>query len=87
MRGRASKIQVELRDPGVKDSEEQAILRENDEVLVRLDESGVREMAAIQAALDRIAAGRYGTCTECGEPIGDARLAAVPYTARCIDCA
>jgi RNA polymerase-binding transcription factor DksA len=71
----------------VKDSEEQAILRENDEVLVQLDESGLREIAEIRAALDRLAAGRYGTCSECGDPIADARLVALPYTSRCIDCA
>jgi DnaK suppressor protein len=71
----------------VKDSEEQATLREQDEVLVQLDESSVREITAIRAALDRIAAGRYGECSECGEPIGDARLEALPYTSRCIDCA
>jgi len=76
-----------LRDPGAKDSEEQASLRENDEVLVQLDETGVREIAEIRAALDRIATGRFGTCYECGEPIGEARLAALPYTTRCIDCA
>lgn len=87
IRGRASKIAGELRDPGVPDSEEQATLREQDEVLLRLDESSVREIADIRAALDRIAAGRYGTCSECGEDIGDARLTALPYTSRCIDCA
>lgn len=87
IRGRASKIAADLRDPGVKDSEEQATLRENDEVLVRLDESAVREIAEIRSALDRIAAGRYGVCGECGDPIGEARLAALPYTSRCIDCA
>lgn len=76
-----------LRDPGVKDSEEQATLREDDEVLVKLDESGLREIAQIEAALDRIDTGRYGVCEECDEPIAVARLEALPYTTRCIDCA
>lgn len=26
-------------------------------------------------------------CAECGEPIGEARLAAVPGTGRCVECA
>lgn len=56
-------------------------------MLEKLDESSVREMAEIRSALERITAGRYGTCSECGEPIGDARLEALPYTSRCIDCA
>lgn len=62
-------------------------MRENDEVLERLDDSAVREIAEIRAALERLTAGRYGVCEECGEPIGEQRLAALPYASRCIDCA
>lgn len=45
-----------------------------------------QEMGAIQAALDRIAAGEYGLCTECGAPIGQPRLDIVPEASHCIDC-
>lgn len=45
-----------------------------------------QEMDAILAALDRIAAGEYGLCTECGAPIGQARLDIVPEASHCIDC-
>ncbi len=38
----------------------------------------------IDAALARIAAGTYGFCTVCGEPIAPARLEARPTTDRCI---
>jgi DnaK suppressor protein len=72
---------------GSRRSAEQAVQRENEEVLVRLDESSMREIAAIRGALDRLASGRYGTCIECGEPIAEARLSALPITDRCIDCA
>jgi len=45
------------------------------------------QLAAIDAALDRLAAGRYGVCDRCGQPIGDDRLAARPAALTCIDCA
>lgn len=37
-------------------------------------------------ALDRIAAGEYGTCLECEEPISAKRLAALPWAALCLSC-
>ena len=45
-----------------------------------------RMLDAIDAALKRIDAGTYGTCSNCGEPIGAERLEAVPWTTQCIDC-
>jgi RNA polymerase-binding protein DksA len=44
-------------------------------------------LTAIDAALQRIETGTYGTCTNCGKPIGEARLEALPWTDLCIDCA
>jgi RNA polymerase-binding transcription factor DksA len=41
----------------------------------------------IEAALDRLRDGTYGTCQECGEPIPTERLVAVPWTAFCVGCA
>mgnify|MGYP002622577607 CR=1 FL=1 len=41
----------------------------------------------VQAALDRIEAGTFGTCAECGEEISSERLDAVPYAALCAKCA
>jgi RNA polymerase-binding transcription factor DksA len=45
------------------------------------------QLAQIDAAMARLAAGSYGRCESCGRPIGAARLAARPATAVCIDCA
>tara|TARA_Y100001934_G_scaffold245429_2_gene303656 strand:+ start:5235 stop:5384 length:150 start_codon:yes stop_codon:yes gene_type:complete len=45
------------------------------------------EARCIQAALTRIDEGSYGTCTSCGEPVGDKRLEAVLDAALCINCA
>ena len=45
------------------------------------------QLAAVQEALDRIDDGTYGLCQNCGQPIGDARLEAMPETRWCINCA
>jgi DnaK suppressor protein len=46
-----------------------------------------RHAAEISEALDRIAAGTYGSCTTCARPIAVGRLDARPSTAFCIACA
>jgi DnaK suppressor protein len=43
-------------------------------------------LAQTEHALDRIAAGTYGTCESCGEPIGKARLQAFPRAVLCVKC-
>ena len=45
------------------------------------------QLAAVQQALDRIDDGTYGLCQSCGQPIGEARLEAMPETRWCISCA
>ena len=49
---------------------------------VARDAAEVRDISAAQA---RIAAGTYGTCIECGRPIGKKRLEAYPTAKRCIE--
>ena len=48
--------------------------------------TGLEELQAIEAALDRIEAGSFGTCAKCGEPISPERLKAVPHAALCEEC-
>ena len=45
------------------------------------------ELAGIAAALERVAAGTYGVCVDCGRPIPPGRLEALPTATRCVDCA
>lgn len=40
----------------------------------------------INAALERMDEGTYGTCQRCGKQIAAARLNAFPYVAYCINC-
>ncbi|MFZ5455863.1 MAG: TraR/DksA family transcriptional regulator [Pseudomonadota bacterium] len=44
------------------------------------------ELAALNAALRRLADGRYGLCAECGTDIPLARLQAEPQAALCVGC-
>ena len=44
-------------------------------------------LAEIDAALERLDGGTYGTCERCGDPIGDDRLEARPEARLCISCA
>src|SRR5215510_10910273 len=40
----------------------------------------------INEALRRLDEGTYGNCFECGDEIAQARLRALPFAVRCIDC-
>ena len=41
----------------------------------------------IDRALLSIKKDAYGVCTQCGNPISEERLKALPYVTLCIDCA
>ena len=69
------------------DWSEQAVERENEEVLEALGNASQRELQQIIRALQRIENGRYEICERCDEKIPDARLKLVPYTVYCTACA
>lgn len=50
-----------------------------------LEENAEHLLDEIDAALQRIEEGTFGTCAVCGGPIGEERLDAVPYATLCID--
>ena len=84
---RLGQIDAELQSHDEKDWEELATAREGDEVLESMGVGSQSEMRAIKAALQRIAAGDYGTCLRCGAPISEARLDLLPFTPFCMECA
>ena len=84
---RLRKIDTDLGRTKAIDDEDRAIENENDEVLEGLGQAGEDELRAIDAALERIARGTYGTCARCGAAISEARLAVLPQTPLCEDCA
>jgi len=55
--------------------------------LTALLAAGRRRIADLDDALDRSAAGTYGTCERCGRPIPAERLAARLFATTCVACA
>jgi DnaK suppressor protein len=66
------------------DDRAQAISERDDEFA--MNEHETAELGDIEAALERMDAGSYGQCTDCGVAIAPARLKAYPTAKRCIDC-
>ncbi len=87
LNARLKRIDEELDQPLSEDFSEQAVEREDDEVLEDLGLAGQQEIRMIEAALDRIENGSYGICVACGEEISEARLDVVPHAPRCRSCA
>jgi RNA polymerase-binding protein DksA len=58
----------------------------NREIDYTLEANAGHVLQAIDAALQRIEAGTFGTCGRCSKPIAEERLEAIPYANRCIDC-
>jgi DnaK suppressor protein len=56
------------------------------EIDYTLEENSENVLLSIDGALERIQAGSYGTCLNCGRPIAEDRLAAIPWATHCIDC-
>lgn len=84
---RISHIKQDISKEHSADWTEQAQERQNDEVLEVIGNESRNELAQINRALERIAAGEYTACAKCGGDISDKRLEVVPYTDLCIKCA
>ena len=55
-------------------------------IQLRLKQTDAKILQAIDEALMRIEKGTFGICRDCGEPIAEARLNAIPWTRVCITC-
>lgn len=53
---------------------------------IGLRDRGRVRLVKIDEALARLDEGSYGTCGQCGDPIPEARLEAVPETTLCVHC-
>lgn len=84
---RLGKITHDVKEPLDRDFEEQATQQENDEVLDGLGNAARLEIQKVKQAIARIDKGEYGICQACGQPIGEERLKAIPFSSLCIDCA
>lgn len=53
---------------------------------VSLETQARGQYDAVVDALARLAAGTYGSCGSCGQPIPYGRLIVMPETTRCVSC-
>lgn len=83
--GLVSRVEMAAKhDVRVSDARAQAITEINEEFA--MNEHETAELAAIDAALERITQGGYGQCIDCGVAIPEARLHAYPMALRCFAC-
>jgi DnaK suppressor protein len=67
--------QGETSEVDIQEDIELALIQMKAETLTRVNE-----------ALERLKAGSYGRCNECGDEISPQRLRALPFAVRCKDC-
>lgn len=84
---RLEAVEHDLQKSHSADWSEQAQERENDEVLEAIANETAIELAQLKRVLKKMTGHNYGICSECGQPINEKRLAAIPSTEYCIDCA
>lgn len=75
--GDTSAVPSHPADQDVEGFDEQVVLAQNEEHLLE----------DVEAALERIEAGSFGSCELCGREIPKQRLDALPQAATCIECA
>ncbi|HEX8721299.1 MAG TPA: TraR/DksA family transcriptional regulator [Pyrinomonadaceae bacterium] len=56
------------------------------ELLISMSANDRKLLQLIDEALGRVEAGEYGECVNCGEPVAEKRLDAVPWTRYCLKC-
>jgi DnaK suppressor protein len=54
---------------------------------VAIHDQIIQQLAAVDAALARVAEGTYGICEVCQRGIAPERLEAIPWAATCVSCA
>ena len=80
---------VRKRDAAVREpvgDHEGPSLTQPQDIEIALIQLKAEALGGVNAALKRLAEGRYGRCAECGCDIPHARLSALPFAVRCTGC-
>src|ERR687894_2736943 len=56
------------------------------ELLISMSDNDRQLLGLIDEALRRVEAGEFGECVNCGEPVHEKRLDAVPWARYCVKC-
>ncbi len=70
----------------VTDRKDDAMQRQLSDLDGAQEQRDFDELAQVEAALQRLDAGTYGDCADCGEPIALPRLRVQPAALRCAPC-
>lgn len=81
-------MREQARNGGQPPADEMDVARSLSEVETHaaLFDRAQERLSAIDAAIARLGAGVYGTCTRCGDEIPLARLEVIPFAQYCVDC-
>src|SRR5260370_8299216 len=71
---------------GVEEPEEEGVDIQETDVEQGILDSEKTLLAEVQQALVRIENGTYGICSNCGQPIPEKRLEAIPWATLCVTC-
>ncbi len=83
MKGNWDTKPIGAEDADLEEKGDEATEYEN---LVSLEHNLELRLKAVNAALEKITAGNYGTCEKCGKDIEEERLMAMPEARTCMSC-
>ena len=76
----------ETTEESTQDIADKAVSSYTREFLYSLNDTERNTMQQIDQALSRIEDGSYGLCLNCGSPMSEKRLTAIPWSRHCVDC-
>jgi DnaK suppressor protein len=76
----------ETTEEATQDIADKAVSSYTREFLYSLTDGERSTLLQIDDALGRIDDGTYGLCINCGQPVSEKRLTAVPWAPYCVDC-
>jgi DnaK suppressor protein len=76
----------ETTEESTQDIADKAVSSYTREFLYSLNDSERNTIQQIDQALFRIEDGTYGFCLNCGSPMTEKRLTAIPWSRHCVDC-
>ena len=79
-------VSDETVDESAQDMADRATSAYTQEFAYSLSESDRKILLLIEESLGRLETGSYGTCVNCGQPVQEKRLEAVPWARHCLDC-
>jgi len=75
----------EMTDQTTTEAMERMVNLEGRDTLLRHNNADFQELTEVRDALNRLDDGTFGKCLDCGRAIPPARLAAIPWTAHCLE--